>query len=127
MEQFTVDTRKEFNLINITGEIEKFVKGEGVAVIFTPHTTCSLLINEDERGLREDILNFYLKLAPKGSYEHNRVDNNAHSHLRSLFNNSLTIPVVNGRLALGTWQSVFLIESDGPRVRKVYVMMVNIK
>jgi len=127
MEQFTVDTRKEFDLINITGEIERFVKGEGVAVIFTPHTTCSLLINEDERGLREDILNFYSNLAPKGSYEHNRVDNNAHSHLRSLFNNSLTIPVVNGRLALGTWQSVFLIESDGPRVRKVYIMMMNIK
>ncbi len=127
MEQFTVDTRKEFDLINITREIERFVEGEGVAVIFTPHTTCSLLINEDERGLREDILNFYLKLAPKGSYAHNRVDNNAHSHLRSLFNNSLTIPVVNGRLALGTWQSIFLIESDGPRVRKVYIVMMEIK
>lgn len=127
MEQITVNTRKEFDLIDITREVEEIVKGNGAVVIFTPHTTCSLLINENERGLREDILNFYSRLAPKGSYEHNRVDNNAHSHLRSLFNTSTTIPVANGRLALGTWQSVFLMESDGPRVRKVYIVIMNIE
>ncbi|MCK4247751.1 MAG: secondary thiamine-phosphate synthase enzyme YjbQ [Methanomicrobia archaeon] len=127
MEQITVNTRKEFDLIDITREVEEIVKGNGAVVIFTPHTTCSLLINENERGLREDILNFYSRLAPKGSYEHNRVDNNAHSHLRSLFNTSVTIPVANGRLALGTWQSVFLMESDGPRVRKVYIVIMNIE
>ncbi len=125
MKQFIVRTGRRYDLINITGEIESLVEGNGIVTVFTPHTTCSLLINEDETGLKEDILDFYSKLAPEGSYRHNRVDNNAHSHLRSLFNISLTIPVVNGKLVLGTWQSIFLLESDGPRTRKVYVSMIK--
>ena len=127
MEQLVVNTKKEFDLIDITSEVEKIVKGNGVVVIFTPHTTCSLLVNENERGLREDILNFYSELVPKKDYEHNKIDNNTHSHLRSLFNTSVTMPVANGRLTLGTWQSIFLMESDGPRTRKVYISMMNIE
>ncbi len=127
MQQFTVSTKGETDLMNITREIEHRVEGTGVIAVFTPHTTCSLLINEDESGLREDILNFYSELAPKGAYKHNRVDNNAHAHLRSLFNTGLTILVENGKLALGTWQSVFLMESDGPRTRKVYIAMIGKK
>lgn len=124
MEYFTVRTRKEQALVNITERVKEGVSGTGAALVFTPHTTCSLLINEDEPGLREDILHFYASLAPKGNYKHNHVDNNAHAHLRSLFTTALTIPVQDGELSLGRWQSVFLMEQDGPRKRKVYLQMI---
>ncbi|MEA1994075.1 MAG: secondary thiamine-phosphate synthase enzyme YjbQ [Euryarchaeota archaeon] len=124
MEHFTVSTQNECTLINITDRVKDAVTGRGAVLVFTPHTTCSLLINEDEPGLREDILQFYATLAPKGNYNHNKVDNNAHSHLRSLFNTGVTIPVNNGELSLGRWQSIFLMEQDGPRKRKVYIQMI---
>jgi secondary thiamine-phosphate synthase enzyme len=127
MKQITVRTQKETDLVDITREIADCVDGDGIAVIYTPHTTCALLINEDERGLKEDILNFYANLAPKGNYKHNRVDNNAHAHLRSLFTTSVTVPVVGGSMVLGTWQRIFLLESDGLRVRKIYIALMNIE
>ncbi|USH00079.1 secondary thiamine-phosphate synthase enzyme YjbQ [Thermococcus argininiproducens] len=125
--EIEIPTRKEFELIDITSMINEKVKEakvkEGIAVIFTRHTTTALFINENESGLVADVKEFFEKLVPKGEgYHHDRIDNNAHSHLRSIIlNPSIAIPIKDGRLLLGTWQSVIFAELDGPRRRKIFV------
>ena len=127
MREIEVKTSKEFEIVDITHSIEEIVKEsgvkEGIAVIFTKHTTTSLIINENEPRLLRDIERLFKWLVPKdGRYAHNSIDRNAHSHLRAiLMNPSLTVPIEDGKLFLGTWQSILFIELDGPRIRKVLV------
>ncbi|MCD6559586.1 YjbQ family protein [Thermococci archaeon] len=127
MREIEVKTSKEFEIVDITHSIEEIVKEsgvkEGIAVIFTKHTTTSLIINENEPRLLRDIERLFKGLVPKeGRYAHNSIDRNAHSHLRAiLMNPSLTVPIEDGKLFLGTWQSILFIELDGPRIRKVLV------
>jgi len=127
--EIEIPTREEFELIDITHLInqkirESGIKG-GIAVIFTRHTTTALFVNENETGLLEDVREFFQSLVPKGKgYKHDRIDRNAHSHLRSIIlNPSLAIPIKDGRLLLGTWQSVIFAELDGPRRRKVFIKL----
>jgi len=103
------------------------VEGNGIAVIYTPHTTTALIVNEAESGLLEDIVEVLQKLIPKGAgYKHDRIDDNADAHLRAcILGNSLVIPVENGRLVLGTWQRILFVELDGPRRRRVYVKVIE--
>ena len=127
MREIEVKTSKEFEIVDITHSIEEIVKEsgvkEGIAVIFTKHTTTSLIINENEPRLLRDIERLFKGLVPEeGRYAHNSIDRNAHSHLRAiLMNPSLTVPIEDGKLFLGTWQSILFIELDGPRIRKVLV------
>ncbi len=122
-------TKKEFEIIDITPKINEIIKksniNEGIVIIFTKHTTTALIINENESRLLKDIEELFKKIIPKGKgYAHDSIDNNAHSHLRSiLMNPSLVIPIENGKLALGTWQSVLFIELDGPRRRKILIKL----
>ncbi len=122
MMSFRVSTNRKIDVINITGQVERFCKiKEGAVVVHIPHTTAGLIINEDERNLNSDMIRLYGELA-RGSWGHNTIDNNAEAHLvASLLNHSLTIPVSEGNLLLGTWQSILLVELDGPRERTVYV------
>ena len=85
-------------------------------MIFTKHTTTGIIINENEAGLKSDILTLLNELIPKGKgYLHDRIDNNAHAHLRAVvLGSSVTIPIKRGALALGTWQSILFVECDGP-------------
>ena len=126
-----VETRKRIELINITPEVKKVVREakvkNGVVNVFSGHTTLGLYINEDEPNLRRDVENLMEKLAPvDGEYHHNRIDDNAHAHLRSiLLSPFLTIPIVEGELTLGTWQSIFCAEFDGPRRRNITVQVIG--
>ena len=126
-----VATSGKSDLVNISGEVEAAV-GEsgvtdGIALVFTVHTTTGLFINEAESGLLHDVENALSAAVPsRGSYLHNRVDNNAPSHIQSIFlGASLAVPVESGRLLLGTWQNIFLAERDGPRKRTVHVKVVG--
>ena len=85
------------------------------------------MINENERGLRNDILDMLEKLVPENeSYTHNQIDNNAHAHLRAvLLGMSETVPVEDGHMVLGTWQSIFFVELDGPRKRSINIKIVE--
>ena len=129
VETLNIRTRGEKDIININGLVNEMVKKSkitaGTLLIFTPHTTTALTINEDEPGLLQDILNKLSQIVPKGEgYSHDRIDSNAHSHiLASIIGCSISIPIVNGRAALGTWQSILFIELDGPRSRKVTVQI----
>ena len=95
----------------------------GAVVVFVPHTTAGVVVNEAEPGLVDDFEAALRELVPDSpGYRHDEVDDNAAAHLRaSLLGESVTIPVSSGRLALGTWQSVLLVECDGPRTRRLVV------
>jgi len=126
-----VATSGQSDLVDITGRVEEAVAEsgvkDGIALVFTAHTTTGLFINEAERGLLDDVESVLSRTVPPGeSYLHNRVDNNAPSHIQSvLLGASVAIPVEKKRLLLGTWQSIFLAERDGPRRRTVHVKVVG--
>ncbi|MCW3133915.1 MAG: secondary thiamine-phosphate synthase enzyme YjbQ [Methanophagales archaeon] len=132
MERIEIGTRESTELIDITGKVKEIVKSKnggidsGICVVFTKHTTSGIIINENESGLKSDILALLNGLIPEGKgYLHDRIDDNAHAHLRAVvLGSSVTIPIEKGDLALGTWQSIFFVECDGPRRREVYVKVI---
>lgn len=127
----SIKTSKSTEFIDITGEVERVVEksgvDEGTANVFTRHTTSAIIINEDESGLLGDYKDLLDSLVPKGrGYAHDRIDDNAHAHLRSiLLGPNKSIPISGGRLQLGTWQRIFFVELDGPRTRSVLVQVVG--
>jgi secondary thiamine-phosphate synthase enzyme len=127
----TLSTRRKIELVEITDKVRKAVKEgglkEGIVLVYTPHTTAGLIINEAEPGLISDLERIFEEIIPwNGSYRHNRVDNNAPSHLvASLLSPSLSLPLMGGDVSLGTWQSIFFVELDGPRTRRVEVKIVG--
>ncbi len=126
-----IDTNLAVELIDITDnvleDVNKSSIRSGICVISTPHTTTAIVINENEPGLLSDMFNLLNKLVPPGAgYDHDRIDNNADSHLRAmLLGSSETIPIVDGKLVLGTWQRIFFVELDGPRQRKVNITLIR--
>lgn len=113
-----LNSNKNFEIIDITSKINRKIDIEsGIANIFSRHSTSAIVVNENESGLLADLeLMLSDLVSDKYSWQHNRIDNNAKSHLKSfLLSSSETIPISNGKLDLGTWQSVFFIELDGPR------------
>jgi secondary thiamine-phosphate synthase enzyme len=95
----------------------------GVCTVFVPHTTAGVVVNENESRLLSDVERLLAELAPRGDdYDHDAIDDNADAHLRAtLLGSSVSIPVEDGELALGTWQSVLFAECDGPRTRRLEV------
>ncbi|OYT52938.1 MAG: hypothetical protein B6U72_07145 [Candidatus Altiarchaeales archaeon ex4484_2] len=125
-----VKTRKKTEFLDITREIRDLLAGEGikegVMVLYTRHTTTGLTINENEEGLVADMEHILEKLVPPADYRHDRVDNNADSHLRSLIlGQHLVIPFSNNILDLGSWQRIFFVELDGPRTRNIIVKAIR--
>jgi secondary thiamine-phosphate synthase enzyme len=113
-------------MVNIDRLVLEAVKAsgvsEGVCTVFIPHTTAGVTINENaDPDVRKDILNGLSRLVPySGNYAH--AEGNADAHIKaSLVGSSVTIIISGGRLRLGTWQSVFFCEFDGPRSRKVWI------
>ncbi len=116
--EIKINTTKKFELINITSEINDLIDiDEGIVNIFTKHSTSAIVVNENESGLIKDFERLLKDLILEDNgYNHDKIDNNAASHLRSfLLSASETIPIKNSKLDLGTWQSVFFVELDGPR------------
>ncbi len=95
--------------------------GDGLVVVYCPHTTAGVLIQEAESGLLSDLEAWLSRAVPDdGGYRHDHVDDNAASHLRAVIAGaSVVVPVRAGRLALGTWQRILFVELDGPRERQV--------
>lgn len=139
---FTICTHKAPEFIDITEKVEKAVKAcgvrEGIALVFSCHTTAAIRINENEPLLLRDMEEFLKRLAPRELYyRHNdfeiRTHNmtpeecpNAHAHLQHLLlGTSEAVPIQGGKLVLGRWQRIFLVELDRPRERKVLVQVVG--
>lgn len=128
-EKIVFSTGGEIEFIDLTGKVEEIARKSGVknglVHVFAPHATGIIILTEYEPGLEDDIRSVLEKLVPKrGSYEH---PSNAHSHLRSMFlSPDKTLPIVDGHIALGIWQSLVFIETDVyPRQRTVIVQVIG--
>jgi secondary thiamine-phosphate synthase enzyme len=125
--ELKVRTSKRHEVIDLTPQITEAVKAarinEGFCSVYVPHATAAIIINEnDDQQIGLDLLDALDKLIPEGTWRHDQIDSNGAAHLKAaILGPSETIPVQNGRLALGTWQAVMLVELDGPRDRKVIV------
>ena len=120
-----INTKKNFEIIDITSQINDLIDIEdGIVSIISRHSTSAIVVNENEQGLLKDF-EFMLSnlVEDKYSYQHDRIDNNARSHLKSfLLSSSECLPVKNSKLDLGTWQSVFFVELDGPRANRTITL-----
>ncbi len=130
MKTVFVRTGKRSELVDITDEIKKLVKESGVkkgiCILFCPHTTAGLTINENaDPSVRLDISEHLSELVPERKrYKH--IEGNADSHIKSvLVGQSLSLIIENGDIVLGNWQGIFLCEFDGPRNRKVFVKIME--
>jgi secondary thiamine-phosphate synthase enzyme len=122
----TVKTHSKTEFVEITGAVEDAIRSQGVAdgvcMLFVPHTTAGITINESaDPSVKSDILMVLNKIVPwKEAYRH--LEGNSPAHIKaSLIGASEIIAVEGGRLKLGTWQGVFFCEFDGPRSRKVHI------
>lgn len=119
--EFFIETKKQVEIVDITSEVEKRTGDVKACVVYVPHATAALIVNEFEPNIKSDYEEFFSRIA-KGNWKHNAIDNNAEAHLLSaLISPSIVLPVKNGRLELGTWQSIMLVELDGPRKRRIFV------
>lgn len=124
----TVETEDRTAILNVTDRVAAAVPddfGAGVCTVFVPHTTAGITVNEDEPGLVDDLGEALETLVPTdGGYAHDRIDDNAAAHLRTiLLGSHATVPVRDGTLALGTWQALLFVEGDGPRSRQLVVTL----
>lgn len=131
MAEFTVRTTRRHEIVDITDDVQEQLVGitEGLCHCFVRHATAAIIVNEnDDPNLCEDLLDALNKAIPDGAgYRHDRIDGNAGAHIKAaVLGPGELIPVRDGRLALGRWQSVMLVELDGPRERTVTVTPVNI-
>ncbi|MCD6232357.1 YjbQ family protein [Candidatus Aerophobetes bacterium] len=129
LKRISISTHSQVELVNITSSIEKTVSEsgvkEGVCYIFVPHTTAGITINEGaDPSVKEDIINQLNKIVPfKESYLH--LEGNSPAHIKaSIIGSSEIVFIEGGHLVLGTWQSLYFCEFDGPRRREVLVKIV---
>ncbi len=132
VQSFDVRTSTQTEFIEITGSVQEAVKKmgikDGVCVIFIPHTTAAVTINENaDPSVNRDILMELNKIIPfKDQYQH--TEGNSPAHIKSsLVGCSEMVCIESGRLVLGTWQGIFFCEFDGPRNRKVHVKVIESK
>ena len=126
MYQYSLETPQE-GFVDITGQVQKAVRdsgvSEGTALVFVPHTTAAVTINENaDPDVLHDLRLALAALVPKLPYRHG--EGNSPAHLKSsLFGCSQLVPIVGGKLALGTWQGIYFCEFDGPRRRNFQVVV----
>ncbi len=124
MKTISVVTQKRIEMIDVTSEINNMLRRlgavRGVCYLFVPHTTSGITINENaDPAVKQDILDTLDKVAPYNDNYHHK-EGNADAHIKSsVIGVTLSLFVENGRLVLGTWQSAFFCEFDGPRTRSL--------
>ena len=126
MRRLDLTTRSREELCDVTPEVREMLQREGwkdgALVLFCPHTTAALTVNEgaDPDVVRDVVTNLRGLIPKRGDYRH--AEGNSDAHIKtSLVGPSLTLIVENGRLCLGTWQKVFFCEFDGPRQRQLWI------
>jgi secondary thiamine-phosphate synthase enzyme len=130
MVKFSLSTRRREELRDITAEVSSAVRkaglGSGLCIVYCPHTTAALTVNEGaDPAVAADIVSGLDRIVPPGS-EFKHAEGNSDAHIKaSLFGPSLTLVVEGGELVLGTWQRVFFCEFDGPRNRSVFVKTIS--
>ena len=129
--EIKIRTNRREELIDITSKVSECVEKsgvkEGIVIVYSPHTTGGIFINENtDPYLKEDLLDFLRNLVPK-KIDFKHIEGNSDAHLKTIFvGNSQTLILSEGKLVLGTWQGIFFAEFDGPRNRTVYVKIFKI-
>jgi secondary thiamine-phosphate synthase enzyme len=129
--ELNVRSRQRTEVIDLTGEVVRLVSEAGIesglCSVYVPHATAAVVINEnDDPNLCTDLLDALDRLVPHGQWRHDRVDGNGAAHIKAaMLGPSETIPVREGRLLLGTWQAIMLVDLDGPRQRRVIVSLLG--
>ena len=126
----TVKTRSRTELIDITSDVSQLVRksgiSEGICLLYVPHTTAAVTINESaDPSVKSDILMILNQIVPwEAKYRH--MEGNSPAHVKStMVGASELVAVENGSLVLGTWQGIFFCEFDGPRTRKIHVRFLQ--
>ena len=130
MIELSVSTHNRIEVVDITSKVQDVIRKEklesGVVVVYVPHTTAGVTINENaDPSVAADLMKGLSKIAPEGAgYAH--LEGNADSHIKSsLVGPSLTVIVENGQLVLGTWQGIYFCEFDGPRSRRCFLKVLK--
>ena len=128
--QFPIRTTARTQMIDITQRVQELVTEsgarEGICVVFIPHTTAAVTINEDaDPDVQTDFMREIGKIVPwEDGYRH--MEGNSAAHLKSsMMGSSVTVLIEGGRLLLGTWQGIYFLEYDGPRDRRAYVKILE--
>ena len=130
MRTLTVNSHQQVELIDITGDVMNCILQddivEGLAVIYTPHTTAAITINENaDPDVSRDIIMGIDKLVPLHD-EYRHLEGNSAAHIKSsLFGDSETVVISQGKPVLGTWQGIYFCEFDGPRQRRIHVQTLG--
>ncbi|MFX0113745.1 MAG: secondary thiamine-phosphate synthase enzyme YjbQ [Candidatus Hodarchaeota archaeon] len=126
----TFQSKARIQFLNITKQVQEAVSKidveEGVCIVYVPHTTAGITINESaDPAVPADILAKLEEVVPQnGKYKH--AEGNSDAHIKTLLTgSSVTIPIIHRKLSLGMWQAVFFCEYDGPRSRKVHLIIIN--
>jgi secondary thiamine-phosphate synthase enzyme len=124
-----IKTTQDFEFIDITPQVREFVRaskcGSGILLVYTPHTTAAVTINENaDPDVPRDIGEFFKRLVPRQDYFRHGEGNSPAHILSSLVGASETLIVHNGEPLLGSWQGIFFCEFDGPRQRRVFLKII---
>ncbi len=129
--EIAFSTSRRSEVVDLTQQVMSATRESGIRngilVLQLPHATAALAMNEGEEGLKQDILEKLDDLIPvRGRYQHDRIDTNAHAHLKSvLLGSSVVLPVVDGSIVRGTWQNILVVEQDGPRKRRLALFLMG--
>jgi secondary thiamine-phosphate synthase enzyme len=121
-----IETKQNQEIIDITSKIEKLIDiKEGTCLVYVPHATAAIMINESaDPNIMTDIIDSLNTLIPQGQWKHDAIDNNGAAHIKAgIIGPSENIPIINRKLGLGRWQGVMLCDFDGPRKRKIIVVI----
>lgn len=130
MDTINITTKARFDIIDITSQIQSCITKSnvksGIAVIFIPHTTAGISINENaDPDVVYDLKNIFNNMIPEHNhYRHSEGNSQAHA-LSTLTSPSLTVIIENGKIVLGIWQNIYFMEYDGPRNRKAHIQIIN--
>ena len=130
--QIQVKTNQSEDFKNITPQIEEIISSSniksGLVLVYVPHATAAITINENaDPNIGFDILKAIKRIIPDhNNYSHDRIDNNASSHINSsLIGPSETLQIRDNQLVLGTWQSILLMDFDGPKTRNINIKIIS--
>ena len=130
LESISVSTSSRSEIISITSQVQKIVSKSkvknGICIIYNPHTTSAITINENaDPSVKSDILKELNEIVPE-NHGYSHMEGNADSHIKaSLMGSDRVVIIKDGKLLLGTWQGIFFCEFDGPRTRKVYIQVIS--
>jgi secondary thiamine-phosphate synthase enzyme len=128
--EILIKTTRRDEIVDITNKVKETLKNSlergKACLIFVPHATCGIIINENtDKAVCEDILTYLRQQIPKGVWQHDNIDSNGDSHVKaSIIGPGKVIPLENNELVLGKWQAIALAEFDGPRDRRVIIKII---